>query len=177
MRRLFVLYCFGLTALFALNALADTIYKSTDAQGRVIYSDQPQPGAVEQRQLPSINTMEPSEPQAYPRQTREPEPAVIDYRVRIDAPEPETSVPPGQRDLTISVSVEPRLAQGHALAYFQNNELLLETRQAQLVIEEIFRGTHILEVAVLNEDGEVLSRSEPVVVHVHRVGLNSPGRR
>lgn len=177
MRRLFVLFCFALSALFALNALADTIYKSRDAQGRVIYSDQPQPGAVQQQQLPPLNTMEPSDPQTYPPPTREPEPAVIDYRVRIDAPEPETSVPPGQRDLTISVSVEPRLAADHSLAYFQNNELLLQTRQEQLVIEEIFRGSHTLEVAVLNEEGEVLSRSEPVVVHVQRIGLNSPVRR
>src|SRR5690625_53380 len=92
MRPLLVSCWVALSALLALNAQADTIYKSRDAQGRIIYSDQPQPGAVEQRQLPSINTMEPSDPQAYPPQpVRDPEPAAIDYDVRIDAPAPETS--------------------------------------------------------------------------------------
>lgn len=178
MRPLLVSCGVALSALLALNALADTIYKSRDAQGRIIYSDQPQPGAVEQRQLPSINTMEPSDPQAYPPQlVRDSEPAAIDYDVRIDAPASETSVPPGQRDLTITVSLEPQLAPGHSLAYYQNDALLLETRQKQLIIEEIFRGAHTLEVAVINEEGDVLSRSEPVVVYVHRVGLNSPARR
>lgn len=177
MRRLFVFCCFVLSAGFALNALADTIYKSRDEHGRVIYSDKPQPGAVEQRQLPPLNTMQSSSPQAYPQPVHEPEPAMINYRVHIDSPEPETSVPPGQRDLSISVSVTPHLAPNHSLGYFQNNELLLKTRKQQLVIEEIFRGTHTLEVAVLDEHGEILSRSEPVVVHVHRIGLNSPSRR
>lgn len=181
MRRLFVFCCFVLSALVAVNVLADTIYKYRDAQGRVIYSDQPQPGAVEQSQLPSLNTMAPNEPQAYPSSTREPdpnrEPATFDYDVRIETPQPETGVPPGQRDLTISVSVEPELAAGHALAYYQNNDLLLQTRERQLVIEEILRGAHTLEVAVINENGDVLSRAEPVVVYVHRVSVNSPARR
>ncbi|MDQ2076031.1 DUF4124 domain-containing protein [Marinimicrobium sp. ABcell2] len=175
MRRLLAFCCL---ALFALSATADTIYKSRDAQGRVVYSDQPRPGADTQTQLPPLNTMEPgqtqAQPQSAPRQTEE-EP--IRYQVRIDAPVQDSSVPPGQRDLTISVSVEPQLQQGHYLAFYQNNDLLEETRRSQLIIEEIFRGSHTLEVDVIDEDGRILGSSEPVVVHVHRPSLHSPARQ
>lgn len=170
--------------LLPLNLLAeddsrDQVYKTEDAQGRPVYSDRPgnNNGKEERVKLPPVNAMPAEDVPRQRRPNRQQEQQAVNYSVRIVSPGNDSSVPPGQRDLTVSVNLEPALKQNHSLIFYMDDERLEQTRNPSLTIEEIFRGSHTLEVEVVDEQGQVLGASEPVVVHVHRPTVNSPARR
>lgn len=151
---------------------ADKIYKTEDEQGRTVYSDKPSKAAQEQTELPPVNDMpaperRPSfEPESEAQRQGNEEP--IEYGVQIVQPANETTLTAGERDLPIRVELSPSLQAGHSLAYYLDNELIQQTQSTQVTIEEIFRGRHTLAVDVIDQQGRILGRSEPVVVFVHR---------
>ncbi|MGD8175770.1 DUF4124 domain-containing protein [Marinimicrobium sp. ARAG 43.8] len=167
-----------LLCLISLPSLAQPVYKSVDEHGRVTYSDKPpREGRGEAAQLPPVNTV-PAEERRAPAETEQsPEEARIEYRVQLVSPAPESSVPPGQRNLPISVQTDPPLAPGHVIAYYMDDELLAETSERQFVVQEIFRGTHQIVADVIDAEGQVLGSSETISVHVHRPSLLNPNRR
>lgn len=167
--KLTVLICL---LLAGTSAQADKIYKTEDEQGRTVYTDRPSKAAQEQTELPPVNEMSAPEqsPSFGPENTARPEneEEPIDYGVQIVRPANETTLTAGERDLQIRVELAPNLQAGHSLAYYLDNELVQQTQSTQLVIEEIFRGSHTLSVNVLDQQGRVLGRSQPVVVFVQR---------
>lgn len=177
MRILLVLI--GIT-FWSSMAAAQPVYKTVDEEGRVTYSDKP-PAQREQgdeAQLPAVNTMPEQRVQrsGQNRQRNQPQAEVPNYQLYIINPTPESSVPPGQRDLNIVAGLEPNLAPGHTLAFYMDGERLTQTRERQFLVQEIYRGSHTIEVEVLDADGRAITRSEPVVVHVHRPSvINRPG--
>lgn len=168
-------------ALWAATGVAQQIYKTVDEDGKVTYSDKP-PADEQQRkeaELPPLNAVPETgtaRPQPSRSRSRNQEQNAIRYAVHILNPSPEASIPPGQRDLNIVVGLDQDLREDHFLAFYLNDELLRETRERQLVVQEIFRGTHEIQVEVLGPDGQVLGASEPVTIYVHRPSiLNRPG--
>lgn len=151
---------------------ADKIYKTEDEQGRTVYTDKPSKAAQEQAELPPVNDMSAPEQRTtverggQDEQQNEEEP--VEYKVQIAQPANETTLTAGERDLQIQVELSPNLQTGHSLAYYLDNELIQQTRSTQLVVEEIFRGRHTVAVDVVDQQGRILGRSEPVVVFVHR---------
>lgn len=169
----------GLLAL-CVPALAQTVYKTVDEDGNITYSDQPPEDgkSAEEAQLPELNEVPRQQIRRRPNRnpSRESSRDVPDYQLELVSPQPDTSVPPGQRDLTIAVRLSPGLAPGHQLVYHQSDKVVAETRQSQYTIEEIFRGTHQIRVTVVDESGRELAQAGPVPVHVHRPSLQNPSR-
>jgi len=167
--------------LWASQSTAQTVYRTVDENGRVTYTDRPPADneAEAEAQLPHINTA-PDTPtrnqsQPQPRENRA-EQQQVRYEANIINPAPESSVPPGQRDLNITVALDQELRDNHFLAYYLNGELVAETRERQFLVQEIIRGTHQIEVDVLDANGSVLGSANPVTVYVHRTSvINRPG--
>ncbi|ROQ18610.1 uncharacterized protein DUF4124 [Marinimicrobium koreense] len=157
--------------LFSLLTVAQPIYKTVDEEGRVSYSDKPPRGVQEDAsdELPPVNNVpgQPVSPQR--RATAEEEaPDPVDYSIEIVSPQPDSSVPPGQRDLPISVRLQPALQPGHALVYYLDGDPVAETRSTQHIVREIYRGTHTVRVEILNPQGQSLAATAPITIHVHR---------
>lgn len=164
--------------LWASLLSAQAIYRTVDEDGRVTYSDRPPADEQEREeaQLPPINSAAETRPRARGQQQNREQRDAVRYQVDILSPAPESSVPPGQRDLNIVVGLDRDLRPGDFLAIYRNDELLTETRERQFLVQEITRGSHQIEVEVISADGELLGASEPVTVHVHRPSvLNRPG--
>lgn len=167
-------------SLWTGSSIAQQIYKTVDENGRVTYTDKP-PADAKQRQeaeLPPVNSV-PEERVSNRQRTNDrnqnPDDS-IRYEVNILNPAPEAHVTPGQRDLSISVALDQELREGHFLAFYLNDSLLTETRERQFVVQEITRGTHQIQVEVLNSQGALVGASEPVVIYVHRPSvINRPG--
>lgn len=180
----YLLLVIGLSALCSGAVSAQSIYKTVDEQGRVSYSDKPPANRnaqseEEQAELPPVNAI-PEQPierrgQREPSQ-RDRDAQTPDYQVRVLNPIPESSVPPGQRDLSIVATLNQSLEPEHELVYYMDGERLAQTRERQFLVQQIYRGSHIITVQVVDVDGRVLARSEPVTVHVHRPSvINRPG--
>lgn len=162
-----------LLSLLASPTLGQAIYKSVDEDGNVSYSDRPPNGAQPESSetLPPVNTLPEQKPSPASRNRdrgNEEERAAIDYQLSLASPAPESSVPPGQRDLPIVLNASPALAPGHAFAFYLDGELLAETRSNQYVVEEIFRGAHQIRGMIIDENGNMLRETETITIYVHR---------
>lgn len=157
--------------ILAVTPAVAQIYKSTDADGNVVYTDAPPPNtASEQVELQHTNTAPP--PPAMPRAEPAPDtaPAAPEApRATITAPAPETTIPMGGGNFSVSAHVEPRLERGQALRLTIDGEPEGEPQPSGFWdLSNVFRGAHDLVVEVVDADGKVLSSSEPVRVYVMR---------
>jgi len=183
MRTFRVLFILTTLFLWVSQSVAQTVYRTVDEDGRVTYTDRPPANneAESEARLPPLNTAPETQTRNQDRgqrQSREnrAEQQRVSYQPSILSPAPESSVPPGQRDLNITVALDRDLRDNHLLAYYLNGELVAETRERQFVVQEIIRGTHEVEVEVIGADGAVLGSASPVTVYVHRTSvINRPG--
>jgi len=164
-----------LCAIVALGpglAVAATIYKSTDEQGKVIYSDEPRPGAVK-IEIPTepagIVPVPSGEAKAKP-----PAPAqeLPPYRsLTIVAPADDAVVEYGGGWVNVFVSVEPALKvdRGHLVRLRLDGRLLhTGTGATTAAIPDVERGTHTLQAEIVDQTGTVLIVSAPVTFYQHQ---------
>lgn len=168
-------------SLLALLVLASApslaqIYKTTDAEGNVVFTDSPPGGtASEQVDLQPTNTVAPPQPlpRVTPREVERQPAAPAMPRATITAPANETTIPMGGGNFTVSATVDPGLSGGQGLQLVIDGEPEGEVQpNATWHLMNVFRGAHDLVVQVVDSDGKVLSSSDPVRVYVLRPGLN-----
>lgn len=165
-----------LLALAATGASAQ-IYRVVDEDGRVTYTDTP-PGdeasqetrksTSEKLSLPSINIQPGTE--IAPREASDDGDQVSGYRyVAIAAPEDDTTIPPGQLEVSVQVAMEPDLKPGHRVLLHYNDEPHGEpTTSTRFVLSELIRGSYPIRAEILDQEGTVVAASEPVTLHVKR---------
>ena len=168
-----------LTLLLLPVAGTAQIYKTTDEQGNVSYSDTPPAGASsEQLELPPVNTTPP--PPELPETRSRPvpeEPAVTDYTVTITSPPNETTIPMGPGNFSVSASVNPSPTPGKLLQLYVDGKPWGDPQAAtSWALTNVFRGAHDLTVGVVDAEGEQLTSSEPVRVYVLRPSVNFKNR-
>lgn len=151
---------------------AQTIYKSTDAQGNVVYTDKPpaEGAASEEVKLKRLNTSPAPEPQPQPQRAREvenqtqPQPAVS-----IVAPQDQTVIPMGGGDFDVQASVAPPLAPGERLQLRLDGAASGAPQAGtSWSLRNVLRGGHDLSIDRLDADGKVVAQSDPVHVQVMR---------
>lgn len=170
-----------LLLLLPLGGVADSIYRTVDAQGNVVFTDAPGADTVpsDKIEIQRINTIEPP-PEAPPSASTSTsagngssEAATSPYTVTIVTPANETSFPMGPGNFSVSVRVNPPLAKYHGLQLFVDDEPRGDPQASNIWdLTNVFRGQHDLTVGVIDKQGEILSLSPPVRVYVHRPSSN-----
>lgn len=158
-----------LLMLLAQVVVAD-VYKTVDKDGNIKYTDKPATEKAEKLELREINTVPGAQPlpQSVPVSSYDSQPAALNYQIAIMSPRSDVTIPVGQRDLAIAISLNPGLQQGHLLVYFMNGELLEETTMNNIIVKDVPRGTHTLVVEAIDANGQSLGTSPPVIVNVIR---------
>jgi len=162
-----------LTTLLLLPLAAHAqIYKTTDEQGNVIYTDRPPAdgSTSEKVELGTLNTAPPPPPAARPaaRATPEKEEAVR-YSVTIVAPENDTSLPMGPGNFTVSATVKPPPGENHYVQLYMDGEAWGEPRRSPAWdLADVVHGAHDLTVAVVDANARQLAASPPVRIYVNR---------
>lgn len=166
--------------LFPLAGGAEsTIYRTTDAQGNVIFTDAPpadgQPG--ERVNVPPVNTTPAPQVRELPAEessdgstdgSTEAE-AQAPPQVAITSPPNETTIPQGPGNFAVTAEVSRPLKSGQRLQLRLDGEPRGEPqREATWNLTNVFRGAHDLTVSVLGEEGEQIATSESVRVYVLR---------
>jgi len=169
--------------LIAPFLAADSIYRTTDKEGNVVFTDAPpaDSSTAEPVGLPRTNTSQP--PPDVPALDQDEDSAgagaeETTYSVTITSPANETSYPMGPGNFTVTVRVQPPLRKYESLQLFVDGEPRGDP-QASMIwdLTNVFRGAHDLTVGVVNRDGETLATSPPVRVYVHRPSINFPNRQ
>lgn len=150
------------------------IFKWTDSQGVVHFSDQPHPGS-KQLQIPNSQGFTPpvSQSGGAVQDAQEPEQVTSDEptynRVAIIQPLNDTTIRNNQGYILVAVEMEPGLAAGDNLQMIFDGAPLGDPQPNTFFnLNGVYRGTHTLAVQILNRDGAVLLTSDTITIYMHR---------
>lgn len=157
---------------FMMGALQAQIYKWTDSDGNVHFSDQPHQGA-EQVDLPPSQTF--SAPNQGGNNTNVPAvPPTGDtergYKVlKISQPQDQATIRNNQGYVPVIATISPELKSGDMLQILYDGEPLGDPKPTTVfALNDVKRGSHTIAVQVLDEEGNVLTTSEPITIFMHR---------
>lgn len=168
--------------LFPLLSQADNIYRWTDENGNVYFSDKPHKGAEKlpmpkeenknnpsQDHTPEVMNIMPQfseEPLADQTQARS---GVLGEYNLVAIVKPQQNENVHGATLDILVDVKPSLFTGDSLElYLDGHKVASSKGSFNFTLHHVDRGTHTLTVKVTNAQGEVVASSEATMVHVHR---------
>jgi hypothetical protein len=160
----------------AHTALAQPVYKLTDADGSVTFADTPplsSGGTIEEHAVHAPNTAKPTETTrapATPVEVEEP----TGYDTRIVTPADTATIPMGPGNFAMQAALNPRLAPS------ETQQLLLDgdpvgapQRIANWQLTNVYRGEHQLQVVRLDASDAQLDASPASTVYVMRPTVNS----
>ncbi len=156
------------------EAEGDRVYRTVDAQGRVIFSDQPINAQSTPVELPDAHFYDsvdiPLSPRTPPLAEEAEAPPY--QTLMILSPSPDEAIRSNSGDLSVRARISPSLLPGHRL------QLLLDGRAVsapgtltRFELENVDRGTHTAVLQVVDGEGQVVMRSEPVQFHVLRAAV------
>lgn len=148
-------------ALIVAPAFAQTIYRSTDAQGNPVFTDQPTRNA-KPIDLPAINTTPAVAPTG--ARTTTPQAGFSGYQhVAISVP---SSIPNGLAPVTIGIAAQPALQPGHRWRLSLDGTVVAEGEGGSATLDHIERGDHQLSAQIFDQSGALVGESEPTPVFV-----------
>jgi hypothetical protein len=171
-----------IASLAPLNAGAETFYKGRAPDGSVIYSDEAFPGA-EQVELEPVPTYAPAPSVQAPFPAARARPPgstrLTDYdRVSIRQPADDSAFWSSVGEVPVLVATDPPFApdRGHRIQPLLDGRPAGPLRSnAQFTLTQVERGSHTLQVQMVDQRGTPIGRSAPIIFHLHRPSrLNRP---
>lgn len=164
---------FLLTTLSAMAA----VYKWTDTNGLVHFSDEPHPGAER------LNVGQPpvySPPPVNLQAGQKAASTVTGYTdFGIVQPQSEATVRNNPGTVTVRFRIEPELRQGDHIRVLLDGQPVDTGPLTATSVElhRVYRGTHTLSAVIADKAGEVLARAGPVTFYMHRPSVNIPANK
>tara|TARA_R100000306_G_scaffold62333_1_gene68745 strand:- start:46331 stop:46945 length:615 start_codon:yes stop_codon:yes gene_type:complete len=156
------------------------IYRFTDAEGNVEFTDQPRKGAerVEVKETATIQLPKPDEVTAIIGERQEAaesgEGGPAYETLQIAYPENESAFNSGSGDFNVVMNITPDLQSEHFLRLTLDGQAQALTKGPAIPLTNVDRGTHTISVDVVEGDSVVQS-ADPVTFTIHRPSvLNRP---
>ncbi|WP_104203270.1 DUF4124 domain-containing protein [Billgrantia saliphila] len=167
--------------LLADTALATSIYRTTDAQGNVVFTDDPDSGGepvdlapltvVPSRDGRLVQPLRPAE-SAAPTSQSPGQPFMPYDTFRIRSPAQLTELPASQAgNLQVELAIEPSLRPDHRVRLLVDGQVSQSAMHTSaFVLNGLGRGEYELQAELLDGRGEVRHRTPPVSLTVERDG-------
>lgn len=157
---LFLLLALSLS-IFSAHA---EIYRWVDAQGRVMYGDDPPNKSNAKRvALPTLTVADgfvPHQTEAQPAQQKEDDEAYSDFK--ITSPESGEAVRANGGNLTVTIGLKPKLKAGDGITLYLDSKQVASGSSLSFPLTELERGNHTV-FAVLNDaSGNIIQNTETV---------------
>ncbi len=154
-----------------IGTSAAEVYRSVDEHGNPVFTGQPQPGS-EKIEVQSTNIQSLPPARSVPIKSPPAQNATNRYQaLNILSPTNDTTLR-NAMELVIKVSISPVLLGQHSLVFLDNGKPLGEpSKNLSMLVKEPHRGAHLLQVKVVDTQGQTLMASETVTVHVHRTSV------
>jgi hypothetical protein len=169
-----------LSALSGTAASAAPAWTWVDANGVVHYSDRPEPGA-RQVELSSAQAIGTRVRDTAPRATGQPATgaATAAYQsIEILSPAEQETLWNIGTLLPVQVRIQPALQAGHRYdVVLDGQRRNVNAVAASVTLPDVFRGTHTLQVVVIDAQGTELARSEPRTFIVQQTSTQNPNSR
>lgn len=183
------LLCLLLVACLPWAGLqAATVYRTTDAEGNVVFTDQPSEGG-ERVDLEPLTVVPSPEPAPSPPVVRARDPAsarpsagavsgpFMPYSTfRIASPQDEETLPTGAAgNAQVALDIDPDLRDDHRVRLLLDGQVSQSALHTSVfMLTNLNRGEHRLQAELLDASGQVRHRSEPVTLYVQRASINLP---
>jgi hypothetical protein len=168
-------YLLPLALLLSGNSMAE-LYKGTDAEGNVIYSDKPFYNS-EKITPPSLTIVDAPKAQPSKEVVEEDKPEIFKYTsFKITSPVHNQTIW-NEPQLMVSVQVKPELnvADGNTIWLLMDGKVLIKnSRKTVLPIGRADRGAHTLQAQIRNKKGKIIKRSKPITVHIKNTVITRP---
>jgi len=168
---------FLIILLLAGNVHAE-VFKSTNADGEVVYSDTRTKGA-EELKLPPLPTYTP--PPITPLAPATSAAAAVDPEAYKEfvflKPENDATIRNNLGVIMAALRLTPALNNtfDHRIQFYLDGKAYGKPGGAlHATMSGVDRGEHTLSAAVLNADGDTLISAGPVTVHIRRESINNP---
>lgn len=160
----FIGWCAAVMLSTTLSAA--TLYKVTNADGSVTYTDRPVPGA-EAVDLGKVNSatiprLASSAPKPANKQREQ-----ISYDLNIVQPAEEATVRSNLGEVTVTGRMTPTAAGRYEL--YLDGALMESSGAPTFKLSGVHRGAHTLEIKFRNNSGKILASSPQRVFFLHRV--------
>ncbi|MGQ7273770.1 DUF4124 domain-containing protein [Marinobacter sp. BGYM27] len=172
MKNTIKLLTFSIAMTASLGAYAE-VYKHTDAQGNVSYSDEASPGAktIKVKPVTTVTLPKPDEvPQMVEdsKKKQEQDQGKAYNRVSFDAPENNSAFHSGNGDVTFAVSSSPALLRGHEFEVSLDGQPVGQNASGQFTVNNIDRGTHNASVKIVDSKGKIIQSGQGISFTIHR---------
>ena len=165
--------------LLPLVLAANSVYRSVDQSGNVVYSDQPSTGAKRVTIQPNTSTYTPPPTPVFkldsPTEKEAEVAQAVKYdSIRIVSPAPEETVRDNEGNVSVAVALTPKLEKGHQLRLFLDGKPSVTLDKSIGTLSEVERGEHRILAEVADAKGQVLARSDPVLFFMKRHSVLHP---
>ncbi|KPU83241.1 hypothetical protein JI57_01925 [Psychromonas sp. PRT-SC03] len=167
----FFIYMFSLVFLSCnVYASSTSIYKEVDAQGNVHFSDkssqQGQSVSIKINNVFSASKKTQAEKKIQPTQKQKTK--IIDYQTNIISPHNDISIRSNNGQLNVQVKISPNLLSTHRLQFFMDGIKIGKQQHASIfTLQGVDRGTHLLQVHLIDKEKQIISKSPIVRVHLY----------
>jgi len=160
---------FLIVALAFVNTAGAVLYKGVDAQGNVVYSDQPF-AAAEKFTPPPISVMDAAKVNA--DETRQVEEKPVEFKyISFDIISPKNNQTiQNDTEVAVSLKIKPGLntAENHSIRMLVNGKPVIKNTQSlSFKVEDLERGANELQAQIRDENGKIVARTRTTVVFVH----------
>jgi len=168
-----------LVTMFFLTAVSAEVYRSVDEDGNIVYTDKPSPDA-EKIRIDKVQTI-PAGDANFEYTPPEKSKEVAYTKLEVVNPENDHVFTGNIADITVSVVIEPALntKRGDRLVLTMDGKKAGDSTSTSFSLTNLDRGTHTIEVYVVNKGGKSLLESAPVAFTINRTTIlnpNHPGR-
>jgi prophage tail gpP-like protein len=135
---------------------ADTVYKTVDEDGNIIFTDKPSENAeeIKLKELQTIKNPNPAKFKLMPKQADK----AFSYKTfLITNPADGSGLRSNNGNLTISVSLEPPLRSGHKIIITMDGQTVSAGTARSVSLQNIDRGTHSIGASVVDSSDKTIS--------------------
>lgn len=166
---------FTLLVLFSANLLqaqeSKKVFVTRDANGVLVFSDSPQPGAEEVNLSSRANIMEATDPTLPSRK----QPAKEPFTVEIAQPEDQGTVRDNTGSVYVSGKISPMFERGLRVRLLLDGKPQAEPQNnAVFILRDIERGEHKLQMELFDQSGKLIATSPVTTFYLHRASVISP---
>ena len=152
------------------------IYQSRDKDGNVVFSDEPGNGAekVDLPPLPTYTAPKITPKASADKETGEGKKATLYNSLEIVSPKADQTIRENAGNVAVQARLSPVLKRSsrHKVQFFLDGQPVGNASASlQATFVNVDRGTHSVDVAVVDSSGKEFIRSGPVVFHLQRVAL------
>lgn len=181
-----VVMTLALGLAMSLPAVAQTIYRTTDAQGNVVFTDDPGRGGeavdldpltvVPSRPVQPLSNASSGRPESTTRYG-EPGQPLMPYDVfAIASPEQQTTLPTGAAgNVQVQLAIRPDLRDDHRVRLLVDGQVSQSAMHTDtFLLSNLNRGEHRVQAELLDASGAVRHRTSPLTLYVQRASVNLP---